>query len=249
MECVLDVISDVEGSSRSGRGANQSPGHDGVMASRSEHESASRRAYAWPRSRILDGTFAGGTLVSEGQVAEAVQVSRTPVREAFLQLAAENMLELFPKRGALVVSSSMTELREVLAARGVIEPWAAAAVAERPDRASIVATLRQLLDQTSESIGRGVDSSLQEADREFHQYLVGAAGNKLLASFYSSLRDRQLRGGSMALHNHPDRESEILDQHAVIVDAIERGDARAARAASIVHVEATTLALGLVPLN
>ena len=53
----------------------------------------------------------------------------------------------------------------------------------------------------------------------------------------------------MALHNHPDRESEILDQHAVIVDAIERGDARAARAASIVHVEATTLALGLVPLN
>jgi DNA-binding GntR family transcriptional regulator len=219
-----------------------------MMKSTPEHRSASQRAYAWTRSRILDGTFAGGTLVSEGQVAEAVQVSRTPVREAFLQLAAENMLELFPKRGALVVSASMTELREVLAARGVIEPWAAAAVAERPDRASIVVTLRQLLEQASGLVGGGA-TSVQEVDREFHQHLLSAAGNKLLANFYSSLRDRQLRGGSMALLNRPDRESEILDQHVAIVDAIESGDAQAAFAASVAHLEASTLALGLVPFG
>jgi DNA-binding GntR family transcriptional regulator len=220
-----------------------------MMVPRSDKGSASQRAYAWTRSRILDGTFAGGTLVSEGEVAEAVKVSRTPVREAFLQLAAENMLELFPKRGALVVSASMSELREVLAARRVIEPWAAAQVANRPDRAAIVVTLRHLLDAMTESAVNGADANLQEADREFHQHLLVAAGNKLLSDFYSSLRDRQLRGSSMALQNFPDRESEILGQHAVIVDAIDRGDSRAAAEACVEHVQATSLALGLIPFD
>lgn len=221
--------------------------HDGVMALRTESESATKRVYGWTRSRILDGTFAGGTLLSEGEVAEAVRVSRTPVRQAFLQLEAEHMLELYPKRGALVVSVSMTELREVLIARGVIEPWAAAAVAQRADRSHTVTALRKLIAQISET--RADDRAFQEADREFHQCLLAAAGNGLLTAFYSSLRDRQLRGGSLALQNNPGRESEIMAQHVMIVDAIERGDAEAAAAAIAAHVDATALELGLAPLS
>ena len=82
-------------------------------------------------------------MLSEGEVATAVGVSRTPVREAFLQLASEHMLELYPKRGALVVSISMNDLREVLTARRVIEPWAATQVALRADRDVVVRTLRE----------------------------------------------------------------------------------------------------------
>src|ERR1700760_1036189 len=104
------------------------------MTARAQNESAADRAYRWLRARILDGTFAGGRLLSEGEVADAVEVSRTPVRAAFLQLAAEDMLELYPKRGALVVSVTAAELREVLVARGLLEPWAARIVAGRSDR-------------------------------------------------------------------------------------------------------------------
>jgi DNA-binding GntR family transcriptional regulator len=217
------------------------------MALRTESESATQRVYGWTRSRILDGTFAGGTLLSEGEVAEAVRVSRTPVRQAFLQLAAEHMLELYPKRGALVVSVSMTELREVLIARGVVEPWAAAAVAKRADRSDTVTALRELIAQISET--RADDRAFQEADREFHQCLMAAAGNGLLTAFYSSLRDRQLRAGSLALQNNPGRESEIMVEHVMIVDAIERGDTDAAAAAIAAHVDATALELGLAPLS
>jgi DNA-binding GntR family transcriptional regulator len=197
----------------------------------------------------LDGTFAGGTLLSEGEVAEAVRVSRTPVRQAFLQLEAEHMLELYPKRGALVVSVSMTELREVLMARGLIEPWAAAAVAKRADRSHTVAALRKLIAQISETRTRADDRAFQEVDREFHQCLLAAAGNGLLTAFYSSLRDRQLRAGSLALQNNPGRESEIMAEHVMIVDAIERGDTEAAAAAIAAHVDATALELGLAPLS
>ncbi|HWD74730.1 MAG TPA: GntR family transcriptional regulator, partial [Solirubrobacteraceae bacterium] len=112
------------------------------MTTRAQGESAADRAYRWLRARILDGTFAGGRLLSEGEVADAVEVSRTPVREALLQLAAEDMLELYPKRGALVVSVTAAELREVLVARGLLEPWAARLVAGRSDRAAVAAALR-----------------------------------------------------------------------------------------------------------
>src|SRR5579875_627543 len=92
----------------------------------SRSQSAVERARSWVRERILDGTLAGGQLLTEGEVAERIGISRTPVREAFLQLEAENMLRLYPKRGALVVPVEASDLREVLVARSLIEPWAAA---------------------------------------------------------------------------------------------------------------------------
>ena len=219
---------------------------DRGMALPGEAESATRRAYEWTRSRILDGTFAGGTLLSEGQVATAVKVSRTPVREAFLQLAAEHMLELYPKRGALVVPVSTADLREVLIARRVVEPWAAATVAQRADRAGVVSNLRDRLAAMSTIKD---DQALLEADREFHECLLAAAENQLLSQFYSTLRDRQIRGGVLALQHRPSRASETFDEHASIIDALERGDAELASELSTAHVEATAIELGLASLS
>lgn len=240
--------------SSAGRRAGLVPGdpatafllHDvGVIEPRAEEESASRRVYSWTRSQILDGSLAGGTLVSEGEVADAIGVSRTPVREAFLQLAAEGMLKLYPKRGALVVPVSATELAEVVEARGVVEPWAATIVASRTNRAAAVVRLRELLAAAAEARALGDERAFQEADREFHLSLLSAAGNSLLATFHSSLRDRQLRGGALALRADPLRSPKILDEHAAIADAIEAGDPVAAGAAVRTHLAGTLQALGL----
>ena len=219
------------------------------MTTRAASESAADRVYRWLRARILDGTFAGGRLLSEGEVADAVQVSRTPVREAFLQLAAEDMLELYPKRGALVVSVTAAELREVLVARTLLEPWAARLVAGRPDRATVVARMRRLTEEARRALDRHDEAGLQDADREFHQQLIAAAGNQLLAGFYASLRDRQLRGGVMAVYNDPARGVESMAEHDTIVAALERGDADASAAAMTEHLIGTALALGLAPLS
>jgi DNA-binding GntR family transcriptional regulator len=74
-----------------------------AATARGRTESATDRAYAYTKARVLDSTFAGGELLTEGEVAEALRMSRTPVREAFLRLEGEGLLRLYPKRGALVV--------------------------------------------------------------------------------------------------------------------------------------------------
>jgi len=219
------------------------------VTTRSGPKSAAQRVYDWVRARILDGTYAGGTLLSEGEVADAVGTSRTPVREAFLQLATQEMLVLYPKRGALVLSVNTPELRDVLAARALVEPWAAALVASYPDRATIVTELRRLTEQATKALAAADDAGFQEADRAFHHWLLAAAGNRLLTTFYSSLRDRQLRSGTLALHNNPGRGAETMAQHSAIADAIEAGDSDRAAAAAASHVQNTALALGLSSLS
>src|SRR5690606_12483030 len=65
--------------------------------------SAADRAYAYVRREVLCRRVAGNDLITEGQIADAVGVSRTPVREALLRLQADGMVRLLPKRGALVL--------------------------------------------------------------------------------------------------------------------------------------------------
>src|SRR5262249_6403115 len=86
--------------------------------------SASERAYKHVKEQVLDGVLPGGELISEGEVAEALGMSRTPVRAAFTQLESEGLLRLYPKRGALVVPVSAAEMQSVIETRWVIERYA-----------------------------------------------------------------------------------------------------------------------------
>lgn len=88
------------------------------------------RAYAFAKARILDGRFPGGTLITEGSVAAATDLSRTPVREAFARLAAEGLLRIYPKRGARVVPVSAVEVESVMETRLLVEQFAIEKVIE-----------------------------------------------------------------------------------------------------------------------
>jgi len=227
------------------------------MSQSAQREPAADRVHRWVRSRILDGTFAGGRLLSEGEVADALELSRTPVREAFLQLATEGMLELYPKRGALVLTVSAAELREVLVACALVEPWAARVLAGREDRDGVTAALRRQTEEARRgSATRGQPGPQeadrrgpQEADRRFHEQLVAVAGNELIAAFYGSLRDRQLRAGILAIYNEPARAEASMVQHDAILEALDRGDADGSAAMMLDHLNGTATALGLAPLN
>src|ERR1700710_621057 len=108
---------------------------------------AKDRALDYVKSRILSGAFRGGELISEGEVARALEMSRTPVREAFLRLEAEGLLRLYPQRGALVVAVSPTEVESVLEARELVEGHALAKLCSAPqaDRDAVVVCLREEL--------------------------------------------------------------------------------------------------------
>ncbi len=206
-------------------------------------QSAADRAYVFVKNRIVTGGYPGGTLISEGEVADALQISRTPIREAFLRLSVEGLLRLYPKRGALVVPVSASEIHDVLDARLLIEQHAARTAITAGRHHELAAELRAILDKHSDP-GVPRDARLfTEVDQQFHGALVEAAGNRLLAGFYATLRDRQLRMGTTALRRGPGRYDAILAEHATLADLIDAGDAEAAASALAEHLAATRAVL------
>jgi DNA-binding GntR family transcriptional regulator len=207
--------------------------------------SASDAVYAWTRSRILDQTYPGGAMISEGEVSRLVGVSRTPVREAFLRLAGEDMLRLFPKRGALVVPITHDEMLDVMEARLLIEPWAGNVAAGLAGSAELAGRLAQAVEHLMSSWADRDLVAYQENDRAFHQEIVGATGNHVVDVFYRSLRDRQIRMGAAALSAIEGRPGVIIEEHRTIATAIGNGNGPVAAEAIRVHIEGTRAALAL----
>jgi DNA-binding GntR family transcriptional regulator len=201
------------------------------------------RVHAFVKDRILTGRYAGGTLISEGEVAVAVQASRTPVREAFLRLEMEGLLRLYPKRGALVVPVSAGEIRDVLDARLLIEQHAAETAVRSGRHRELALQLRAILEQQQDARAPHDAHRFNELDRQFHGTLVDAAGNQLLAGFYATLRDRQLRMGTAALLRDPHRHASILAEHGALVECLDAGDIATLVSAMAGHLAATRAAL------
>ncbi len=186
---------------------------------------AKDRAYAFVKERILDGGYPGGELLSEGEVAGALEVSRTPVREAFLLLEAEGLMRLYPKRGALVVPVSPDEVRDVMETRLLIERHTADRLARRgPEAAPTIEALRALIAQQERMLEGADRAGFVTADRAFHHTIVAAAGNEILTRISDSLRDRQRRMVAATVARDPDLPLRFVAEHREILEAIARGD-------------------------
>jgi DNA-binding GntR family transcriptional regulator len=206
--------------------------------------SASDRAYAWTREKIFDGTFATGEMISEGEISGSLGVSRTPVREAFLRLASEGFLELFPKRGAFVIPVTPAEMRNVTEARLLIEPWAAGVVARLSDRSAVVSRLEDCISEMISARVPEESARYQEADRKFHETIVAATENTHIAAFYHSLRDRQLRIAA-TMGSPRGRAERIHAEHRSLTAAIAEGDADRASGLVRDHIGRNRAALEL----
>jgi DNA-binding GntR family transcriptional regulator len=198
---------------------------------------ATERAYAHTKACILDGTYPAGELITEGIVAEAVGVSRTPVREAFLRLEGEALLRLFPKRGALVVPVSAQEIEDVLETRQMIERFAIDKIIDSGHNAEIGAQLLDAVARQEELVAWA--GKFTEDDRDFHGLLVAATGNRVLTDVYNGLRDRQLRMGVTALVFEPHRADQIIEEHRILAEAVAAGDLEKALECITSHLAGT----------
>jgi DNA-binding GntR family transcriptional regulator len=180
------------------------------------------RAYTYTKQRVLDASYAGGDLLTEGEVADALGMSRTPVREAFLRLEGEGLLRLYPKRGALVVPVSAQEVEAVMETRVLVERFAVEKAIVR--EADVTGAMRDAIHRQEEHADAGDLDGFVAADRAFHTVLVAAAGNQIVLDLYDSLRDRQQRMGITALRREPRRLGQILDEHRELVDSIAAGE-------------------------
>ena len=202
---------------------------------------AAERVYAFVKAAILDRVYPGGELLTEGELAAAVGVSRTPVREALLRLEESGLVKLYPKKGALVLPVLAQEVNDVLEARELIETHAAAKV--WPRRKQLAAALEPLVREMRKHCRARDAKSFLEADRAFHEAIVDAAGNEILARLYNSLRDRQVRMGVPVIEVQPVRMERSVAGHQEMIDALGGNSAKRFRDLVIehIHVAATDL--------
>jgi DNA-binding GntR family transcriptional regulator len=190
--------------------------------------SAAARVYAHVKERLLDGSFPGGALLSENELSQQLGLSRTPVRQAFVQLEAEGLLELYPKRGALVVPIAASEVEDVFEARLLVEEHSAKRAASAG--AALAAKLAGEIERQERAIASGATgmADFAKSDRRFHRAIVHAAGNAILTRLYDALRDRQQRIAAVSLARNPADAERFVVEHRRIADAIGRADATAA---------------------
>ena len=200
--------------------------------------SAAARVYTHVKARLLDGTFPGGALLSENELSQQLGLSRTPVRQAFVQLEAEGLLELYPKRGALVVPVAASEIEDVFEARLLVEEHCARRAANAGAR--LVAELEPLIAMQEEAVAHGAAgmADFARADRHFHRAIVSANGNAILTRLYDALRDRQQRIATVSFARNPGDAERFVAEHRGIVEALGQGDGEAACERVSAHLRA-----------
>jgi DNA-binding GntR family transcriptional regulator len=198
--------------------------------------SSAERAYLHTKAQILRGDLAGGQTLSEGQICEALQLSRTPVHEAFLRLAAEQLLVLSSRKGAVVAAMSPRESQDVLEMREAIECAAAARIIrEGGPPAETVARLRTHLQNQGEAVQVDDADRFISADDDFHSEIISASGNAIAVHLSAQLRDRQQRMRNQLLRSGPLQSA--LDDHTELLARLEARDLNGFVSTLAVHLE------------
>jgi DNA-binding GntR family transcriptional regulator len=200
-------------------------------------DSGRDRAYQYLRGTVLSDPAVSGTFINEQAVATEVGISRTPVREALLMLAAEDLVQLVPHRGAFVAPVPGREIAEMMQARGVIETWAATTSLAAGD--APVEAMSAVLEQQRSIVDNGDAKEFIELDSQFHALLVDAAGNTVLGRLYDNLRAKHVLLGVVALRRSATRRQEVLAEHQAIVDGLVSGKPEAAEKAILSHLDST----------
>ncbi|NMH97080.1 GntR family transcriptional regulator [Pseudonocardia acidicola] len=201
--------------------------------------SAAERAYEHVKARILDCELPGGRFVSEGEIATALDVSRTPVREAFLRLQAEGWMRLYPKRGALIVPAPADEMETVLEARQLFEAHAARRIcADAAVAAGVGQRMHECADAQAAAWAAGDRHGFAVLDAQFHRIVVEAGGNGLLTGFYATIRDRQHRMTASSVGRRHAVAEDVVRQHHELAALIVARDADGFAAALAAHLTA-----------
>jgi DNA-binding GntR family transcriptional regulator len=189
------------------------------------------------REQILRGGFRPGEHLVEARIAERLNVSRGPVREAFKLLRAEGLLTEEPRRGTFVVSLSPRDVREIYGLRAAIEGRAARLLADRRDPAALDELRARV--EAIEAAARSQDvAALSRDDLAFHDAVCRLSGNMRLHEVFERYVP-MLR----ALLRVDERMHESVDvvarQHRPLLEAIEAGDVRRAEEGFEAHCDAS----------
>ncbi|MGH3520357.1 MAG: GntR family transcriptional regulator [Haloechinothrix sp.] len=193
------------------------------------------RVYEAMQELIISRQLAPGEHLVESELAEMLGVSRQPIREALQLLNSAGWVDLRPGYGAFVHAPTDAEVDQLLAVRAVLEGESARLAAERAD-AEGVARLRKLCAEGEAALASDDIDGAVAANAELHRYVTELSGNRVLLDFVSQV-DRRVRWYYTPIARQRGRQS--WQEHAKLIDAIERANADAASRIMREHTERT----------
>jgi DNA-binding GntR family transcriptional regulator len=202
------------------------------------------RAYAMVREGIVRGTYAAAVRITEQEIADALSVSRTPVREALRRLQAEGFLKVLPNVGAVVTPWTDTDTHNVFELRALLEPYGAARACEQITPEGI-ATLRRLAEEQyheSATRGEGHIERIGKLNSAFHRALQDFSGNARLVTLLPALLEAPMMLKTFAKYQ-PQHLLRSASHHLEIVNALESRDPEWAASVMRSHILAAHAAL------
>jgi DNA-binding GntR family transcriptional regulator len=195
------------------------------------------------REHIASGVLPPGTPLSDKALAEQLKISRTPVREALLQLRSEGLVVARPQSGTFVFDPDAKEVAEICQVRGILEAGALAVVTAE-QLPSLKEALAANVADAAAALKKRDHATCDALDAAFHETIVALCGNDLLVQTYRGIsnRVRALRNRMPRAH---DRYARAVEEHKEISRMITRGNVKGAAnelAAHVRKVEALLIA-------
>lgn len=174
------------------------------------------------RDSIIEGKIKPGERLMEPDVAKTLGVSRTPLREAFLQLESEGFLKVNPRKGALVTETSPKDAEETYIIKGALEAVAARLASDNINDKQIeeLVSLNKKMEAIAQSNDKDYKTFL-ELNSVFHQKIYECSGNTKLIKMINTLRNQTLRYNYifLSLLSHLD---ESVEEHYEIIEALKK---------------------------
>lgn len=194
------------------------------------------QAYEQILNLILSGTAEPGAMITERRLAETLNMSRTPIRDALLMLEGEGLLIRQGSRGLQIKQMRIEDYMDALQIRELLEPEAARLAAghmPRQELDSLATALQSLLDEAGHGQTKPDRSVVREVDDRLHGGIATAAGNPQLAQVIKTLR-RQTQ--IFDLRSVPERLDATCQEHLAIINALQDGRGDDAAAAMRKHL-------------
>ncbi|HEY8344582.1 MAG TPA: GntR family transcriptional regulator [Bacillota bacterium] len=209
------------------------------------HLSLKQRAYQLIKEKLLNQEFSPGARIREDLLAEEIEMSRTPVREAINQLTAEGFIKNIPRKGLYCIEPTQKEIADLLSVRKYLEMLAIEQCVEKITGEDLD-ELDRYIKLYEEALAVEDFKTCNKYDSAFHMGIAKATKNQRLIKFLSEIDDFMHIARAMEKKTMPkDRAEKALNQHKKILAYIRSGEVEMARKEMINNIRSLEEHLGL----
>ena len=187
------------------------------------------------RQGILTGELKPGERLMEIHLANKLGVSRTPIREAIRKLELEGLVTMIPRRGAEVAQITEKSLRDVLEVRRALDALSVELACDRINDEELAA-LGKACESFEKAVSTGDPKKIAQADVEFHNIIVKAAGNTRLVQLINNLSEQMYRYRFEYIKDVSTHE-QLIAEHRILVDCIRNKDKATAAKTAKLHID------------